>query len=68
MIKELKIKKRIFMAQTIYYIYNSEKDLQESRPALTTSSKTVFESYLRKDLGNSIKNVMSKLKKRKIKK
>ena len=68
MIKELKVGKKIFMAQTTYYIYNSKKNLQEGRPALTTSDKSVFESYLRKILGDSIKNVMSKLKKRKVQK
>jgi len=46
MIKRKEIKGNIFIAQTTYYIYRSEDDLQNDKlPFLITSNKKVFESY-----------------------
>ena len=44
MIKEIKIKGRIFIEQITYYAYSSEEDLQKEQPYLVTSSKEIFES------------------------
>jgi len=45
MIKEEKIGKRIFIAQTTYYIYDSEEKRQNDYAFLRTSDKKLFESY-----------------------
>lgn len=67
MIKEIKIGEKTFMAQTTYYIYNSDEDLQNSKPFLTTSKKSLFRGHLFNALKKpvSMKGVMGFLEKRK---
>ena len=48
MIKKVTIGKTVFIAQTVYFIYRSEEDLQnDEQPFLRTSDKELYETYLK---------------------